>query len=360
MSNKCRSKFSLDKFFNGFERKIILSYALISFILNIIIIVSIYLAKNKKLSNIIKLTGSILITNFINIFAYTFEWVTCKEEYKDEYKGESSKTLIIIGLLFGNSESNNTCKLQSLFILFSSMSQDYLMILFFYIVNRRKVIKSMIINLLIFLCIIFPIIISFLYLKIGALGLNDDFCYLKKYQKYNSTIDLYEVYQPLNYFSIIIYSLRTISFSITIYFLINISKYIIKQKLPITYMFNKLSIFFIQLFKLFIILIYRITNLFIEANDNVRRIYNILSTVDGVLMPLAYILINRVFCSLCDRNKRRKLTLDEDSEEDFISNNTIFPRKKLDDAINSNSVSKTQFIGADLCYNSNNFDISYA
>ena len=360
MSNKCRSKYSLDKFFKGFERKIILSYALISFILNIIIIVSIYLAKNKKLSNIIKLTGSILITNFINIFAYTFEWVTCKEEYKDEYKGESSKTLIIIGLLFGNSESNNTCHLQSLFILFSSMSQDYLMILFFYIVNRRKVIKSMIINLLIFLCIIFPIIISFLFLKIGALGLNDDFCYLKKYQKYNSTIDLYEVYQPLNYFSIIIYSLRIISFSITIYFLINISKYIIKQKLPITYLFKKLSIFFIQLFKLFIILIYRITNLFHEANDNVRRIYNILSTVDGVLMPLAYILINGVFCSLCDRNKRRKLTLDEDSEDDIISNNTIFPRKKVEDAMTSNSVSKTQFIGADLCNNSNNFDISYA
>ena len=352
MSNKCESKYSFEKFFNGFERKIILLYALLSFILNIIIIVSVYLAKNKKLSNIIKVTGSILIVNFINIFAYTFEWVTCKDE-------SSMKPYIIMGLLFGNSEANNTCQLQSLFILFSSMSQDYFMILFFYIVNRRKVIKSMIINLLIFICILFPIIISLLYLKIGALGLNDDFCYLKKYQKYNNTIDLYEAYQPLDYFNIIIYSLRAISFSITIYFLINISKYIIRQQLPITYLFNKLSIFFIQLFKLFIILIYRITTSFLDANNNVRIIYNILSTVDGVLMPLAYILINGIFCSLCDRNKRRKLTIGEDNEEDLISNTTLFPRKKLEETVTSNSNSQTKFIGADLCYNSNNFDLTY-
>ena len=352
MSHKCRSKFSLEKFFNGFERKIILSYALLSFILNIIIIVSIYLAKNKKLSNIIKVTGSILIINFINIFAYTFEWVTCKDE-------SSKKPYIIIGLLFGNSEANNTCQLQSLFILFSSMSQDYFMILFFYIVNRRKVIESMIINVLIFFCIIFPIIISFLYLKIGALGLNDDFCYLKKYQKFNNTIDLYEDYHPLKYFSIIYYSLRAINFSITIYYLINISKYIIRQQLPITYLFNKLSIFFIQLFKLFIVLIYRITTLYLDANNNVRIIYNILSTVDGFLMPLAYILINGIFCSLCDRNKRRKLTIGEDNEEDLISNNTLFPRKKTEETVSSNSVTKTNFIGADLCYNSNNFDLTY-
>ena len=342
MSNKCESKYSFEKFFNGFERKIILSYALLSFILNIIIIVSVYLAKNKKLSNIIKVTGSILIVNFINIFAYTFEWVTCKDE-------SSKKPYIIIGLLFGNSEANNTCQLQSLFILFSSMSQDYFMILFFYIVNRRKVIESMIINVLIFFCIIFPIIISFLYLKIGALGLNDDFCYLKKYQKFNNTIDLYEDF----------YSLRAISFSITIYFLINISKYIIRQQLPITYLFNKLSIFFIQLFKLFIILIYRITTSFLDASNNVRIIFNILSTVDGVLMPLAYILINGIFCSLCDRNKRRKLTIGEDNEEDLISNTTLFPRKKTEETVSSNSVTKTNFIGADLCYNSNNFDLTY-
>jgi len=351
MSNKCESKFTFDKFFNGFERKIILCYVLLSFILNLIIIVSIYLAKNKKISNIIKVTGSILITNFINIFAYTFEWVTCKDEsLKSPY--------IVIGLLFGNSRSNNTCQMQSLFILFSSMSQDYLLILFLYIVNRRKVIKSMIINLLILCCIIIPIIISFLYLKIGALGINDDFCYLKKYQKHNSTIDLYEVYEPLNYFSIIIYSLRAISFSITIYFLINISKYIISQNLPITYIFNKLSIFFIQLFKLFIILIYRTVTSFLGVSNSVRRIYNILSTIDGVLMPLAYILINGIFCSLFDRNKRRKLTIGEDSDDDLNSNNTIFPKKKMEDTMYSNSVNKTNFIGADLCYNSNNFDLS--
>ena len=185
MSDKCESESTLIKFFKGYERIIILIYALLSFILNIIIIVSIYLAKNKKISNIIKITGSILIVNFINIFAYTFEWVTCKEN--ENIKLNDQDEIRIIELLIGNSESNGICQLQSLLILFSSVSQDYLMILFFYLVNRRKEIEPMIINLLILLCIVFPLAISLIYLKVGAFGINGDFCYLKKL-KINLTI----------------------------------------------------------------------------------------------------------------------------------------------------------------------------
>ena len=359
MSDKCESESTLIKFFKGYERIIILIYALLSFILNIIIIVSIYLAKNKKISNIIKITGSILIVNFINIFAYTFEWVTCKEKKENENLNEKDE-IKIIELLIGNSESNGICQLQSLLILLSSVSQDYLMILFFYLVNRRKEIEPMIINLLILLCIIFPLLISLIYLKLDAFGVNGDFCYLKKFEKIENKLDYYKDYDQLFIYFIITYGLRTINFSITIYFLINISKYIIKEKNSFKFIFQKLSIFFIQLFKLFVIIVYRITTFIIgKESETVGKVYNILSTVDGVLMPLAYILINDIFCSFCNTNKRRKLTIDE-SEEDLTPNSPITPQKKVEETLISNSVNKGgNFVGTNLFMNSNNFDLSY-
>ena len=313
MSDKCESESTSIKFFKGYERIIILIYALLSFILNIIIIVSIFLAKNKKISNIIKITGSILIVNFINIFSYTFEWVTCKDKFNEEEK--------IIELLIGNSESNGICQLQSLLILFSSMSQDYLMILFFYLVNQRKEIEPMIINLLILLCIIFPLLISLIYLKLDAFGVNGDFCYLKKFEKIENKIDYYKNYEQ-SIIYIITYGLRTINFSITI---------------------------------LFVIIVYRITTfIFQKEPETVAKVYNILSTVDGVLMPLAYILINDIFCSFFNANKG----IDE-KEEDLIPNSPITPQKKVDETIISNSVNKGNFVGSNIFYNSNNFDLSY-
>ena len=347
MSDKCESESTSIKFFKGYERIIILIYALLSFILNIIIIVSIYLAKNKKISNIIKITGSILIVNFINIFSYTFEWVTCKDKFNEEEK--------VIELLIGNSESNGICQLQSLLILFSSMSQDYLMILFFYLVNQRKEIEPMIINLLILLCILFPLFISLIYLKLDAFGVNGVFCYLKKFEKIENKIDYYKNYEQ-SIIYIITYGLRIINFSITIYFFINISKYIIKEKHSFKLIFQKLSIVFIQLFKLFVIIVYRITTfIFQKEPETVAKVYNILSTVDGVLMPLAYILINDIFCSFFNANKG----IDE-NEEDLIPNSPITPQKKVDETMISNSVNKGNFAGSNLFYNSNNFDLSYA
>lgn len=352
MSDKCESKSTLIKFFNSYERIIILIYALLSFILNIIIIVSIYLAKNKKISNIIKITGSILVVNFINIFSYTFEWVVCKDDLNEQKK--------IIELLVGDSESNGLCQLQSLLILFSSVCQDYLMILFFFLVNRRKEIEPMIINILIFLCIIFPLIISLIYLKIGAFGVNDDFCYLKKFEKIENKIDYYKDYEQFIIYFIITYGIRTINFSVTIYFFINISKYIIKEKHSFKYIFQKLSIFFIQLFKLFVIIVYRIITLILgnKSFETVGKIYNILSTVDGVLMPLAYILLNEIFCSFFNKNKGRKFTID-DNEEDLIPNSLTTPQKKVEETIISSSVNKGNFVGENLFYNSNNFDLTY-
>ena len=52
-----------------------LLYIFISFIFNILIIISIIKKKNRKFSIAFQLTGNILIINFIHSFSYSFEWV---------------------------------------------------------------------------------------------------------------------------------------------------------------------------------------------------------------------------------------------------------------------------------------------
>lgn len=360
MSDECKSQYSLVNFLGSYERIIILCFALISFIINLLITISIYLAKNNKISFVIKLSVSILLVNFINIFAYTFEWVVCKKEKKDV-----CENCYVIGLLFGNSNFNKTCQLQSFLILSSSMGQDYLMILFFYIVNRRIVIKELYINILIILSILFPIIISIVYLNIEAFGVNDDFCYLKKYEKnekYENNDDIYITNASVSIFSIIIYCIRAINFSFTIYFLVNIIKYIKKENKSFTYIFKRLLIFFIQLFKLFIILIYRTSGLIFDLSS-VREIYNILSTVDGVLMPLTYALSNRIFYNYLNCIKNRKYTDDKrDDDENLLPSSPCIPqkkKKKVEDVDKSNYLNKSNFIGTEVYNEINNFDLSF-
>lgn len=356
MTDECKSQYSLENFLGGYERVIILCYTLISFIINLLISISIYLAKKNEISFVIKLSASILLVNFINIFAYTFEWVVCKNQSNE------CENCYVIGLLFGNSNFNKTCQLQSFLILSSSMGQDYLMILFFYIVNRRIVIKELYINILIFLSILFPIIISIIYLNIDAFGVNDDFCYLKKYTQYGKNDDIYQTNEKVSIFSIIIYFIRAINFSITIYFLVNIIKYIKKENKSFNYIFKRLLIFFIQLFKLFTILIYRTLGLILDLSD-LKEIYNILSTVDGVLMPLTYALSNGIFYNYFNCIKNRKYTDDKrDDDENFLPKSPCIPNKKknkVEDVDKSNNLNKSNFIGTEVYSQINNFDLSF-
>ena len=351
--DECKSKLSFENFFKGFDRKIILFYALISFIINIFIVISIYLAKNKKISIVMKLSASILSANFINIFAYTFEWVICRVD-SQKYNGYFE-----IGLLFGNSNYNKTCKLQSFLLLSSSICQDYLMILFFYIINNGKIIEDLYINIFIFLAVLFPIIIAIICLNFDVFGINDDFCYLKKYKKSDKNIiDLYEHNDYIYISSIFIYLIRIINFSVTMYFLVKIIKYIKNDNKSFRYMFKRLLIFFIQLFKLFIIIIYRTTNLIFDL-DEFRNIYRILSTVDGILMPLSYALTNGIFCDLFKSKSNDKNDDDNifpNAPEEKHKKERNKKKKRLDE---TKIVDKSNFIGSEIYNDVNNFDLSF-
>ena len=321
------------------ERAIVLFFCLISFILNIIIIISICLAKNKKISIVVRITGSILLVNFINIFSYSLQWVRCYNKNGDNYS---------IGLLVEKAGKFYACNIQSFILLLSALSQDYLIILFFFVVNKNRVIKILHINIFIILSVIFPFIISMILALLKAFGVNEDFCYLKKYEyKEGNNFKYYNNYKVYFYF---IYSLRVINFIISIFLLIKITKYIIKEK-SISYIINKLSMLLIQLFKLFIIISYRILNYYLDNIPvSLRKIYIILSTIDGLLLPLAFSYSNEIFYNFCKKRiNSRRLTLD-DYEEESNPNLPIIPK---DDECRKEG---TQSISM---YNANNFDLTY-
>ena len=343
MPEECNNnKITFKIFFNSFDRSIVLSFCLISLILNLIIIITILLEKNKKISLVMRITQSILIVNFINIFSYSFQWVICKNEI--ESNTDDGPTFNI-ALLVGDSNHLFACKIQSFILLASSLSQDYLVILFFFIVNKKNIINTFYINIFIVLSIFIPLIVSFFYAVFDSFGISEDFCYIKKF-KYLDTY-LYEADDNYILSFIPIYGLRIIDFSISMILFIKIYRYIKKEK-SISYIIDKLSMLFIQLFKLFIILFYRITNLFWkEYPKGLKKMYIILSTLDGLLLPLAFSYSNDIFCNFFNlREKSRKNT---DIEKDLdVDNITISPKED-----------NLEGIGFSNIYGSNNFNLSY-
>ena len=126
MPNKCNEESSsIISFLGEYDRITIISFTIFSFILNLMICISIFLSRNKNVSIIIRLTLSILITNFIHVLSYIFQWVTCKTEITNKNDIiEKYETNLLFNYSF--------CEVQAFMILVSSLSQDYLIIIFFF------------------------------------------------------------------------------------------------------------------------------------------------------------------------------------------------------------------------------------
>ena len=322
MQNKCNEESSfIISFLGEYDRIIIIIFIILSFVLNLIICISIFLSRNKSVSIIIRLTLSILITNFIHILSYIFQWVTCKKEItnsRDIFEKYE------INLLFNYS----FCEVQAFMILMSSLIQDYLIIIFFFMVNNKEIINIKYINFFNLLGILFPIILSVVFLLNNALGINDDFCYIKK-------LDNFYVEEKSNNY------------------------------------FKKLSILIIQLFKLFVIIIYRIPSLFLaEYPDFLQKLYNILSTVDGVLMPLAFILSNDIMNHYYNSQLRRIETERIFGDKDFKDEKGRTFRMSLEPDENDKDKDREAILSGQslqqsnipfnpLTRNSNNFDFSF-
>ena len=82
------------------------------------------------------------------------------------------------------------CKAQAFFLVFSSLSQDIIINIFFYLINKTTKLKTRkIILFLILAGYAFPILFSIIYLVINAFGLNDKFCFIKKFN-FDKEMDL--------------------------------------------------------------------------------------------------------------------------------------------------------------------------
>ena len=296
-------------FFGGtdYTRIVIMIYIFISFILNIIFFIVAGIKQCKKRENKFSLglfvTCILLLVNFIHTFSYFFEWVIKKGVFT--YKVEDSK---VGGLLVGNPTNFFFCYAQAFLLISSSLSQDIIINIFFYMIylgdEQMQLNLKKIICLLIF-GIIFPFGFTLVYYFIGALGLNDEFCYVKKFE-FKSSLDengnkifIYNKYDNFQLWVMIVYSIRLINFCITLFFLINIIRYIKREKESRKYIFKTIIIPFIQLFTIFIGVLYRVLNIWSpKKSEEIAWVYLILNTSDGVLFPLLFLFLNHIFSSI--------------------------------------------------------------
>ena len=288
-------------FFGGTDgiRIVIIIYIFLSFILNVII--SVVFGMNIKTKKIefpigvwVLLLG--LFMNFIHTFTYFFEWVI-KECDTSKIKDEEDE--IEVGcLLVGNPNNLVGCYTQGFLLIFSSISQDILINIFYKIVNTPNFNdKKIIILLTLGLGVGFPFLFTLFLRIMGALGLNDKFCYVKKFEStIENNITTYSIYDYFQTFVMIVYFIRVINFIFTCYYLKKIWTYIKSKNEDKLYLFKAIFIPLIQLFTIGIGIIYRFINLISKtASASLAGPYLILNTVDGVLFPIAFSLQNDIF-----------------------------------------------------------------
>lgn len=327
-----------------YVRVIILIYILLCFIFNLFILIAILISK-KKLSFISKITLSMLFVNFIHTFSYIYEWVI-KIEGKTITIGDEEDNTKVGFLLTGNPNHMGACLTQSFSLISSSISQDFLINIFFYLINNTNTPdKKSIWLLVLILAIIFPIIVTLILLLLGALGINDRFCYVNKY-KYNKTLNRYEFYQGFEAGVTIVYSIRSINLIFSFYIFCGIIKYILKKNLKVSYILKISSILIIQLVTITIGVIYRISSYFSKKfSVNFSGVYLILNTVDGVLFPLFFILSNGLHKILIrgndlGDNEEEEDVRNIDDDEDNNNNEEMEKNIPMQDLSNKNNDNK--------------------
>lgn len=346
------SFFSVSTFF-GFDdgiRLIKIIYIIISFILNLIIFVILFKRKSKKYSIGLQLTGNLLMINFIHTFAYLLNWVThLNESYKLKV---NLKIYDIGGLLIGNPKNNFwMCQTQGFLIIFSSMSQDIFINIFFYIINKSSIITKRNLTFLSYsLGYILPFLYALIYLFIGGIGLNDRYCFIKKFEFEDTGYSFNLEFRPL---IVALYTIRGINFIINIILLIKIIKYVYSHNLNYMYIFKSSILLIIQIITISIGIIYRVSNLSIDADNTAfSNLFLCINTIDGILFPLSFCLSNRIFCNLCNPNYLESSLNSLSDDTDDLNLNKSYASMP----INSND-NETNLAMVDL-NNENNFDLS--
>lgn len=302
------SLISLEDFFGKEDpvRIVIIIYILISLILNIFIFVVVGIAnfKKKTFSLGILVTCAILFVNFAHTFAYFFQWIIKKDFIYIIRNNNGDKIDEVGGLLIGNPSHFSACTAQAFILISSSISQDFIINIFFYMVtkNEKEIKKGIIKISLLILGLAFPIGFTLFYYFIGSLGLNDKFCYVAKFKykiDYDNNIVNYEILDNFKLLVMIVYGIRVANFCVTFFLLIKIIKYVKNTNMSKTYIFKSIIIPIIQLFTIFIGVIYRLLTFFsYDLSTEISWLYLVLNTSDGVLFPIIFIFKNNIISNL--------------------------------------------------------------
>ena len=320
-------------FFGGTDpiRIVILIYIFLSLILNVLNL-SVFFITMKKVKRVIPLANWIMITvlivNFIHTFSYFFEWVIKEniETYTIEVGEIKTYNAKVGALLVGNPNKMPSCNAQGFLLISSSISQDFLINIFFYMVSSSKELNEKLIKwLFVILGIAFPFIFTLILLLTKALGINDQFCYVNKYDfTIENGIVNYQYYKYFQGVVLTVYSIRVVNFVGTIIFLVKIISYIKSRNESKIYLFKSIFIPIIQLFTIWIGVIYRAINIFSpETSVKLSSTYLILNTSDGVLFPVGFFFQFNIFEYL------KRLFSEPEKEE--TENLIEFASKTLDD-----------------------------
>ena len=302
VTNPDYSLMNAKNFFGGTDpiRVVIIVYIFLSLILNCLnfTVFFITMKRNKReIPLAIWVMISVLIVNFIHTFTYFFEWVIKKGV--GTVKIEVRETIVDVGgLLSGNPRKIGLCQAQGFLLISSSISQDFLINIFFYMVSSNIKGKDKLIKILfVSLGIAFPFIFTLILALTGALGINDEFCYVNKFEYVIENNEVkYNYYEHFQLVVIMVYLVRVVNFFATVYFLVKIIKYIRSRKESTSYLIKSVFIPIIQLFTIWIGVLYRVINIFsVELSVKLSAPYLILNTSDGVFFPIGFFLQNNIW-----------------------------------------------------------------
>ena len=356
--------FSASAFFvNDVFRLIKFIIIFISFILNLLYIIS-YIKikaakkiKYKKNSFSFMLIINILIVNFIHSSSYLLNWMRyVKNDYYEFSLDENhkNKKYHIGGLLIGNPKNKEwVCLLQGYLMIFSSLSQDSLINVFFYFINNSEIpkkLKSRIILIIFGYAI--PFLFSIIYIITKNVGINFRFCYVKKFYFENGYIF------NNNYILVtsVLYGFRFINLIISLIFLFKITQYVKSEDLNKKYILRAAIILITQIITILIDIINILCDFFID-DEKLLIVYDIflcINTLDCIIFPFIFSLFNSTYRNLfCNLEMNESLAT---IEEEFNNN-----PESLDSSLDANSrvqndknkFSLVRFV------NTNNFDMSF-
>ena len=296
---------SVKNFFGGTDpiRIVIIIYIFLSFILNTIIFITIgFTIKLRKIKFPMAtwIMLSVLLMNFFHTFAYFFQWVI-KDDTIQMFEVDINGRNINVGaLLTGNPKNIFGCTFQGYLLISTSISQDFLINIFFSLVNATNINEQRTKILLLVLGIIFPFLFTLFLGIFEGIGINDEFCYVKKFE-YSEKGEclVYKYYDNFQYVVMAVYAIRVLNFIVTAFFLRRIWTFVRQKNKPTIYLMKSIFIPIIQLVTVFIGVAYRLINAFDpEISQKLSGVYLILNTVDGVLFPIGFAFQNSLIMQI--------------------------------------------------------------